>query len=191
MKKNDPLIKTLLVLKKLMDVCACPWTVIGGVAASLLGKPRFTADVDAVILIDLKEIPQIIKNAVKLGLKPRLKDAEAFAQKNRVLLLRNTENDINIDISLGLLPFEQKAIENSQKYKIGGLTINLPKVEDLIIFKAVAHRSQDLIDIQELVNANPKIDFKYIKKTLKEFASVLEMPEILADAEKIFTKEDK
>jgi len=191
MRKNDPLVKTLSVLKKLMNKLGCPWMIIGGVAASLLGKPRFTADVDVVIIIDLKDLPNIIKTAEKLGLEPRIQDAESFARKNRVLLLQYKKSSINVDISLGLLPFEQEAIKKSRQLKVGGLNLNFPMVEDLIIFKAVANRSQDLLDIQELVNANPKLDAKYIKKALKEFATVLEMPEILKETEKILSTKEK
>jgi hypothetical protein len=73
-KKNNPLIKPLIALKKLMDISSCPWMIIGGVAASLLGKPRLTADVDAVIWLDLQDLPRIIKNASKVGLEPRLSE---------------------------------------------------------------------------------------------------------------------
>jgi hypothetical protein len=187
-KKNDPLVKPLRALKKLMDLSACPWMIIGGVAASLLGKPRFTADVDAVILINLDALPQFMKNAHKVGLEPRVKEAEEFARKHRVLLLKHLESGIGLDISLGILPFEITAIEKSQEYKIGDLSLNLPAVEDLIIFKAVAHRPQDMLDIQEIINAHAKLDVKYIKKALQNFAKVLEIPEIWMDTEKIISK---
>lgn len=174
-----------------MEASDCPWTIIGGVASGLLGKPRFTADVDAVILIDLKNIPQILRNAEKVGLKPRIKDPVAFAQKNRVLLLQHEESGINIDLSLGLLPFEKEAIQKSKHHRFGKITINLPTVEDLIIFKAVAHRPQDILDIQELINLNPSVDKRYIEKNVSEFARLLETPEIWKDIKSILCPHKK
>lgn len=174
-----------------MDISGCPWMIIGGVAASLLGKPRFTADVDAVILIDLNNLSQFIKNARKVGLEPRVKDAEDFARKNRVLLLKHVESGIGLDLSLALLSFEIEAIGNSRDHKIGGLSLNLPAAEDLIIFKAVAHRPQDLLDIKEIINIHSKLDVKYIRKAVREFSEVLEMPEIWEDIEKILKKRNK
>ena len=175
-------------LQKLMEKCKCPWMVIGGMAASLLGKPRFTADVDIVILIDDEDILHILELAGQLSFKTRPKNPVEFAKKNRVLLLRHEKSGINIDISLGLLQFEKEAIARSKRYKIGNIVFNIPMPEDLIILKAVAHRPHDIMDMQAIVENNPNIDVKYIKKTVKEFAKALEMPEILTETESILNK---
>jgi hypothetical protein len=185
-KKNPPshnpdLATALRALKNLMDDFGCPWTLIGGVAAAILGKPRFTADIDAVALVDNQLISSFIQKAKKFGLIPRLGNAEDFALKNRVVLLKHASSGIGVDISLGLLPFEIAAIKNSKRYKIGNVSFNLPRVEDLIIFKAVAHRPQDLLDIREIIKIHPRIDKKYLQKHLGEFAGILENPAILDD----------
>lgn len=182
------LLKPLSSLEKLMKRAGCPWMIIGGVASGLLGKPRFTADIDIVILIEDKDVSDILRLAEELGFKRRIKDALGFANINRVLLLKHEESSIDVDISLGLLPFERKAIKKSRQYKIGNVTFNLPLPEDLIILKAIAHRPLDIIDIQEIVNSNPKINIGYIKKTVSEFARILDMPEIWNDIKNIITK---
>jgi predicted nucleotidyltransferase len=180
-----PLLEPLAVLRRLLEETGCQWMLIGGVAASLLGKPRFTADVDAVVLIEDKELSNLLKVARRLGFKARIKDAVEFAKKNRVLLLKHTKTGINVDLSLGLLPFEKEAIKRSKRFKIANITFNLPTPEDLIIFKAVAHRPRDIEDIREIVKIHTKVNRKYIKNIVKEFARVLEMPEIWQDIESI------
>lgn len=176
-----PILAPLAVLKRLLDETGCQWMIIGGVAASLLGKPRFTADVDAVALLEDNELSNLLEAAEQHGLKARIKDAAEFAQKNRVLLLKDTKTGISVDLSLGLLPFEKEAIKRSKRVKVADLMVNLPTAEDLIIFKAVAHRPRDLEDIAEIVKIHTKINKRRIKKIVKEFASVLEMPEIWQD----------
>jgi predicted nucleotidyltransferase len=182
-----PLLEPLSVLKKLLEKAGCQWMIIGGVAASLLGKPRFTADIDAVALIEDKELSNLLKVARRFGLTARIKDAVEFAQKNRVLLLKHTKTGINVDLSLGFLPFEKEAIKRSKRFKIANITFNLPTPEDLIIFKAVAHRPRDIEDIREIVKIHTKVNKKYIKRVVKEFASVLGMPEIWQDIEFILS----
>ena len=54
--------------------------------------------------------------------------------------------------------------------------------------KAVAHRTRDLADIEAVLEAYPKLDFKRIRKWVKEFAEVLEMPEIYEDLNKLIKK---
>ena len=189
MKKRetlDALLEPVADLEKLMRQLGCPWMIIGGIAVSLLGKPRFTADVDIVVLIEDMDVERLIKSAGRFGFKPRLKDVYSFARQNRVVLLQHQKSRINVDMSLGILPFEQQAVKNSRPYKIGDVTFRLPRVEDLIILKAVANRPQDLLDIREIIKQNRTIDKRYVRKTVKEFSKILQMPEILKGLDAIF-----
>lgn len=124
-------------------------------AVSMLGKPRFTADVDAMMLLSDDELPRLMKAATEEGLVPRITDAIEFARQRRVLLLHHPTSGINVDISLGLLPFEVEAIERSVIHQLDPITIRLPTPEDLIILKAVAHRPKDWQDIRSIIIIMP------------------------------------
>ncbi|MCC7201701.1 MAG: hypothetical protein IT393_03410 [Nitrospirae bacterium] len=54
--------------------------------------------------------------------------------------------------------------------------------------EAVAHRPVDMADIQSLIDAHEDMDFSRIRQWVREFSSVLEMPEIYTDLEKILTQ---
>lgn len=176
-----PLLAPLAATQRLLERFDNQGIIIGGVAASLLGKPRLTADVDAVLLLSVKDLPRLMEAAAQEGLAPRFTDAQVFARRHRVLLLRHQESGINVDISLGVLPLEVEAVERSKVYQIGPLAIRLPTPEDLIIFKAVAHRPKDLLDIQALIESHPDLDGKRIERWVREFARLLEMPEVWDD----------
>lgn len=176
-----PLLSPLAALQKLLARFGNQGLVIGGVAASLLGQPRLTGDVDAMLLLSMDELPSLIEAAIQEGLVPRVPDAEEFARRHRVLLLCHQESGINVDISLGMLPFEEEAVERSVFHQIGNQVIPLPTPEDLIIFKAVAHRPKDLLDIQAIIEAHPNLDKRRIKYWVWEFAQALEMPELWSD----------
>ncbi len=175
------LLAPLTALQRLLACFNDRGIVIGGVAASLLGKPRLTADVDAMILLSVDDLPRLMQAARDEGLVPRIADAEDFAGRNRVLLLRHEASGINVDISLGVLPFEIEAVERSVVHQAGPLSIRLPTPEDLIIFKAVAHRPKDLLDIQAIIASHPNLDRQRIKYWVGEFVKVLEMPELWDD----------
>ncbi|MCK4452508.1 MAG: nucleotidyltransferase [Anaerolineae bacterium] len=180
-KEIAPLLGPIAALQRLLARFGDQGMVIGGVAASLLGKPRLTADVDAVILLSVEDLPHLMEAAAQEGLLPRIANAEDFARRHRVLLLRHQESGIHVDISLGVLPFEVEAVERSIVHHIGSLAIRLPTPEDLIIFKAVAHRPQDLLDIQAIIESHPDLDRERIRYWVGEFAQVLEMPELWED----------
>lgn len=50
--------------------------------------------------------------------------------------------------------------------------------------KAIAHRPQDLRDIEAIAQAQGRLDRPRIHRMVKEFADVLEMPEIYDDLKK-------
>jgi len=184
----EPLFAPLAALQNLIEAFDNRGIVIGGVAVSILGKPRLTADADAMFLLPAKKIPELIEQASREGIVPRIPDVEEFARRNRVVLLRHEESGVDIDISLGLLPFEVEAVERSREYDTGSLTVRLPTPEDLIILKAVAHRPKDMTDIATVLNAHDDLDTERIIFWVQQFAELLEIPEVLTELEDIIRR---
>lgn len=165
--------------------------VIGGVAASLLGRPRLTRDIDAVILLDEKEWQAFLASGAGYGFAPRISDALVFAKKASVILVRHEPSGIDVDIAIGTLPFEKEAISQPVWLDIRGVRLPVPAPEDLIIMKAVAHRARDLADIESLLDAHPKLNLRRIRRWVREFSSALATREILDDLERILKRRSK
>ncbi len=180
-----PFIAPVQALQSLLEQFHHRGVIIGGVAASLLGTPRYTADLDAVFLLELDEIPSLLVEAAKLGIEPRISDAADFARKSRVLLLRHMPSGIDIDLSLGALPFEVEMVERSKMVDLGTIKLRLPTPEDLIIMKAVAHRPKDLSDIQAIAASHIEIDRERIRSWLEQFAEAMDSPGLWEEIEKL------
>jgi hypothetical protein len=173
-----PLRAPLAAVEALLDRLNGRGVIIGGVAVTALGAPRFTADVDVVLLLSLSRLSELMRAAAEAELLPRIENAELFARRNRVLLLRHEPSGIAVDVSLGMLPFEEEVVTRSELREFDGLRLRLPTVEDLIVLKAVAHRPKDLADIAALAQAHPELDRKRIEHWVREFGAVLEMPDL-------------
>ncbi len=52
-----PFVTPLAAVQQVIDRFNQQGMIIGGIAASLLGKPRLTADIDAVLLLSVDELP--------------------------------------------------------------------------------------------------------------------------------------
>ena len=168
------------------EASSVPVLIIGGVAVSILSKPRTTRDVDVVAwLPDPGEWRAFLNDAERHGIVPRIPEALEFALRSRVLLLRHDRSGVPIDISMGALPFEENAIRRAVLTDVGGIRIPLPIPEDLIVMKAVAHRSRDMVDIESILNAHVKIDEKWVTSTLRAFAEALDAPEIVTEFVKL------
>ncbi len=180
-----PFIQPLEALQRVFDHFGGRGIVIGGIAATLMGMPRLTVDIDAVLLLSIQELPELLQVAKEQGLEPRIDSADDFARRHRVLLLSHVPTGIPIDISLGMLPFEKEAVERSVKRTVEGVTFQVPTPEDLIILKAVAHRPKDLMDIQAIIENQHDLDRARIEYWVKEFAQTMELPEIWEDIAKL------
>jgi hypothetical protein len=62
-----PLHPPLAAVRQLLEYFGNQGVIIGGVAASVLGTPRLTADVDVVLLLSLSRLPELLDVAAELG----------------------------------------------------------------------------------------------------------------------------
>jgi predicted nucleotidyltransferase len=185
-KEIEPFRTTIEAIQRLLAKFNNRGVIIGGIAVGFLGRPRLTEDVDALFLLSLQDLPRFLEAAKTENIQPRIPNAEEFARKNRVLLLQYSPAEINVDISLGILPFEEEMVERGIVQSTSTLSVRLPTPEDLIIMKTIAHRPKDLEDIRTVVDKNPKLDVTRIKKWVKQFAEALEMPGLWNDIAEMF-----
>ncbi len=180
-----PLLAALRALVAWFDATKTRAAIIGGVAASLLGRPRVTGDIDVLVLVDDDAWEDFLAAGAAYGIRPRRADAIAFARRNRVLLLRHAPSGIDVDLSMGLLPFEEELIARTRRRRVGGITVPIPTPEDLVVMKAIAHRARDLGDIEGIIAVHRHLDTARIRRLVREFAEILEAPEIVADLERL------
>lgn len=187
----SPLLEALHDLITWLQSKHTPGVIIGGVAASLLGRPRMTHDIDALVMLEEEYWDAFLLDGAEFGFIPRLNDCLTFARKSRVLLVRHKPSGIDVDITFGTLPFEKEAISRAVWLDIKKIRLPLPAPEDLIIMKAIAHRPRDLADIESVLDAHPKLNLRRIRQWVKEFSSAIEMPDILNDLENILARKRK
>ncbi len=154
--------------------------IIGGMAVIALGYPRVTIDIDSTILVSFDDLGKLVELLHSHGIEPRIENAENFARLNHVLLMRHRASGIDVDISLAMLPFEEDAIFHRQFVDFAGVRIAIPRVEDMVIYKMVASRADDLRDVEELLlRYLDKIDMGKVRSITSQFADLLERPEMM------------
>jgi predicted nucleotidyltransferase len=167
--------------------CQVRGVVIGGLAIAVVAIPRTTHDVDALVIIPEADWALFLADAQTFGFVPRDPDALAFAKKSRMLLLRHKPSAIDIDITLGQLAFEEEIIARAVLKDVGGTKALVATPEDLVVMKAVADRNRDWRDIDGILATYPRLDVDRIRRWVREFAEVLETPEIVKELERRLT----
>ena len=161
-----------------------PYVIIGGIAVQRWGEPRLTIDVDLAILLPAGGEEGRLRE-IAAAFPPRLKDAVAFALEHRVLPI-DVPGASPADLSMALPGFEEAAIARAVDYDLGqGRTVRLCKAEDLIVYKCVAGRAQDVMDVESIVaRQGESLDFAHIRRWLDEFAQITEDREVIARFER-------
>jgi len=178
-----PLLEALRDLVSLLRAEQVAGILVGGVAASLLGRPRLTRDVDAIVLLREERWESFLSTAARFRFAPRRPDALAFARQARVLLLRHEPSGIEADVVVAGLPFEEEAIGRAVWVDFEGVRLPLSTVEDLVIMKAVANRPRDLADIEALLDVQQNLNVRRVRRWVREFSTASAMPHILHDLE--------
>ena len=164
-----------------LDAAHIPSMIIGGVAASVLGRPRLTRDVDALAVLPEGDWAEATRLAPQFNILPRIDNALQFAKRSHVLLMRHTASGIDVDLTFGELPFERAAVANCENHDVGGIRVRLPRVEDLLVMKAIARRPKDVEDLQGLLAAHPELDVTSARRWVREFAIAMSMPDMLRE----------
>jgi hypothetical protein len=153
--------------------------LIGGLALQRWGEPRMTQDADLTVLAPLGTEPALV-DALLLRFAPRMADARALALSRRVLLLF-ASNGVSLDISLGALPFEEEVLERATKWRqVQETWLVTCSAEDLVIYKLVAARPQDLVDVTGVVRRQThRLDVGRIRHWGAQFAELKEDPDLL------------
>ncbi|OGI51981.1 MAG: hypothetical protein A3E57_08885 [Candidatus Muproteobacteria bacterium RIFCSPHIGHO2_12_FULL_60_33] len=180
-----PLISALADLARWFEAANIRGIVVGGVAASLIGRPRLTHDVDALVMADESRWQDLLERGAPFGFRPRLTDALAFAARTRALLMRHEPTGVDVDIMFGALRFEEEAVAHRSFVSVAGVALPLPTPEDLIVMKAVAHRPRDLTDIEAILDVHPGLDVERVRRWVREFARAAAMPEIWDDLQRL------
>ena len=93
-----------------------------------------------------------------------------------------------IDLSLAGTPFESEVLQRALRKTVAGQSIRLATPEDLVILKAIAHRPQDLDDMDTILRSHAELDLARVRRWVKEFAAALEMPEIDASLQQVLKR---
>lgn len=140
----------------------CNYILIGGIAASTLGEPRVTGDVDVDIVIDKADVPDFLKKAKRAGFKVSLKKCLEMMQQLGVF--RISFDAYHIDFVIASTDLETQACERRNAIQLHGVKAFFPTPEDLILLKIIPGRDKDMLDVKNIaLRHKGKLDTRYLK----------------------------
>lgn len=109
-----------------------PYALIGGIAASGFGRPRWTHDID--VFVKPEDAGRALDALDACGFRTERTDPR--------WLYKGYKEDVMVDIifrSTGGFYLDQEMLDRAVKYRFKGHDVRLVPPEDLVIMKAVVH----------------------------------------------------
>ncbi len=170
----NPILGAALDVQRFCRSRGWRFCIIGGIAVQRWGEPRLTQDVDLTVLSGLGAEADVV-DALLAAYSGRIPDAREFALQRRVLLVESGSN-VPIDVSLGAIPFEERVVERSSTWDIGGSEpLVTCSAEDLVVLKTFAGRGKDWVDVEGVVAR--QADRLETSLVLRELRPLLELKE--------------
>ena len=129
------------------DITFC---FIGGIPLQKWGEIRFTTDVDLTVFCELGEELHVFE-VLDFILDSRIDDPRDMVRFGR-MYLGHTQKGVQVDISIGFTPYEQRMMERAQDVDYGvDVPLHVCSALDLTVLKTVAGRMRDWADIERII----------------------------------------
>jgi len=174
----------LTQISAILDKLNIPYAITGGMAVSVWGRPRFTADIDIVVELMPKNINSLAKELLEIDKDVYVSEEamqEALERKGEFNFI-HPQSQLKVDFWIVKNNFNKQEIKRAIPKKIEGHKINFVSPEDLILSKLLWYQQSEstrqLEDIESVLKIS-KIDMNYIKKTAEKQETLEILNELL------------
>ena len=149
---------------KLLKNSKIPYMVVGGLAVNYFGDFRLTKDIDVVIAIDLSKIEKILNLLGRGKYKFHKEEINALAKLSNHFTITDPSDTYRIDFWIPKTYYEKKAFARRKKKRTKTGLVSFITPEDLVLFKLIANRTQDILDVESILQRQKgKLDRKYLR----------------------------
>ncbi len=127
------------------------YALIGGLAAGYRSQARFTKDVDFLLQIPQVTLPGVLETLENHGFQlDQLATIREWTEHHMVVL---SYHGIQVDWLKAVIPAYQHILDRATEESWLGQRVRVASAEGLILMKLMAARTQDWLDIENLVAA--------------------------------------
>jgi len=169
---SNQLVRAVDALAEAFTARSVRHALIGGLATSMRGRPRFTQDVDFLLDVQQVALPGLLDDLIERGFT--IDPAVVIKEYVREHITAFAFGPVRIDWLKPVLPFYSRALDDAQPLEwSAGHSVRVATAEGLILTKLVAFRPRDREDIETLLTANrDEIDIGLIREQWSPFAAM-------------------
>jgi len=147
---------------RFLNSSGATYVLVGGIPAGILGEPRFTDDVDALVFLPTDDVDTFLRSARRSKAKGLGRNASAKIRKHRFLRLWIGGDQLDVLVASSLHEFEMMTRRRWVDW--GGVSVAIPSPEDMILLKLMSGRVQDWLDAKAIqIRHGSKLDKDYLE----------------------------
>lgn len=175
-------------LVDIFDRLGLPYAIMGGIAVRAHGIPRPTYDVDFTLAVDRDQLGMIFSAITDRGYSVPEQYTRGWVDSVGGMPLVKVRmfldgRAVDADIFIAETDFQREVIERHISVDVEGRSVKLVSAEDLILFKLIASRPRDLIDIQDVMFTQGELDEPYLRRWAGPLGIEAKLNEVLATRE--------
>jgi hypothetical protein len=187
------LIDLIHELEQVFDRLSIDRSYGGAIACNYYAPPRFTQDVDVLILAPATRMPGLVEELSSIGCTETYHPGAPPVKLQRILSELRAKpywtvlycHGIRIEFFAPWHSFHHRVLERSPSRQLEGRAIRIHSAEDLIIFKKIFDRPKDIIDIKAMLLAQKgRLNLERLRsdaKTLLTDGSLDELNRLISD----------
>jgi len=152
--------------------------MFGANAQNVWGNPRFTRDVDLVVFMGDERFDEFIDTLAGRGFA--VDEAAGLALLRSGRMARVHFGSVLVDFVLGETDFDDNALVRRRTMHYLGLQVYVVSAEDLILYKLISRRPQDLADVEHVARRQrTELDWTYLRSWATWLADETGLPHIV------------
>lgn len=157
--------------------------MFGAQAVIAYGFPRLSADVDVTLALTPDDPKRFADDMAFAGFSLRVTDP-AFVRRTRVMPFVHNATGMPLDVVLAGSGLEEEFLSRATPTDIGGTSVPLIDLSDLIIAKVLAGRPKDISDASGLWRLHGRtLDAHRIRETLRLLEEALGQSDLVPSFE--------
>jgi predicted nucleotidyltransferase len=157
--------RTMLAAIRAIEVANVPYVLIGGLASSLLGRPRSTEDID--VLVTREGASEVLEVLAAAGFQTE--------ETNPEWIFKAFRDDVQIDVIFWLkgdIYLDEEMLKRAREIDLGEGSVRVIPPEDLIVVKAVVHDEQTSRHWHDALGviAHQELDWDYLLRRARHGA---------------------
>lgn len=177
----------VLLLAEVMERVGISYAVMGGLALNAWGVPRATYDLDATLAVEptvaARALAAIQGNDVDVD-ESFLKGYvdELAGMKKAAVKLRSGGAWFTVDLFFATTPFLQSTMQRRVALQVRNRVIWIITAADLILFKLIAGRRKDWVDIDSILAVQGVPEEEYLRAWAEKLGVKPRLEQVLREA---------